>query len=194
LLIALMGSATPIAGAGSGLVHPGPGGGMASSGDGVGGIERQLESQAGGSGNTGTPRNWSSRLPTPPSVNLCSGGWLDMGHSLAGLSERAPSLSLLAHDSDPDLGALWISGGEAHGTGWLVVGRSSLLRPFHDGVMVPAMDVLLPITLDARGQAVFPMLSDPGSAPLVIFGQAWFPGASGLQSLSASNGVALLPL
>ena len=202
LVLALMGASTPGAGAGNGLLGLGGGagaGGVTASGnDGVGGIERQLgNKKPAASSNTGSvvslPKGWTPMLPTPPSVHLSTNGWIDLGHGLPGPDGRL-GLGLLAHDELPGVRALWISGGPAGASGWLTLGRSTALRPFHGGVLVPTPDALVPVQLDAEGNAMVTLVTSLFGLPTVLYGQAWFPTAGRSQGFCATNGLGLLSL
>lgn len=113
--------------------------------------------------------------------------WQDLGNGLAGAFGQTPVL----HAEGPmQLGkplALSLLG-KPNTSGALIVGVSQLSVPLYGGTLIPAPDIVLPISLDSqgRGHIVVPWnFSVP--AGVSFWMQAWYNDVAGPQGKSATN-------
>ncbi len=118
--------------------------------------------------------------------------WQHLGHALPGASGapllRAEGLPRADHEV-----TLRVAGGPSLALSWLLVGEGASYRPAFGGGIVPTVDTLLPLLLDATGRGV---LSGrwPGLPPTVdATFQAWIADPSGPAGWTASNGLAAGP-
>jgi hypothetical protein len=115
------------------------------------------------------------------------GAWFDLGHALAGslgtpvllgsgpLSSGSPlTLTLLnASPSSPTL---------------FIVGLSTLNLPFHGGLMVPSVDLVIPLATDPTGSFSLPANWPAGiPANTSLYMQCWVLNPSGTAVDGASN-------
>jgi len=115
--------------------------------------------------------------------------WDDLGHALAG-SAGLPRLTgdgtLIAGEPT----TLAWSGAQGPTVGVLVIGASQLNVPFKQGVLVPALDWLinLPVNASGSGSLTAPW---PAGAPsgLSVTVQLWLPDPGAPAGLAASNAV-----
>lgn len=121
-----------------------------------------------------------------------SGGWEDLGGSLAPAGGSAPTL-----DGDGLLcagGTVTLTLADALGssTAWLVLGLSEINAAFKGGVLVPNPDVVLPLPTDASGGIAFAFQWPgglPSAFPMAV--QSWVQDPAGPAGFSASNALRL---
>jgi hypothetical protein len=116
--------------------------------------------------------------------------WTDVGQALAGASGIPHVLGGGALVAGEPL-VIAVSNGPPSTSAALVLGASALLAPFKGGVLVPALDVLLPgLPLDGDGALVLNGTSPPGLPPgFEVWLQVWMPDAGGPSGFSATNGL-----
>ncbi|MGQ0553865.1 MAG: FG-GAP repeat domain-containing protein [Planctomycetota bacterium] len=134
----------------------------------------------------------NSAAPVTVAVgNIGNHVWQDLGLGLAGTGGVPPVLS----GSGPLVGgstnALELSGGQPAGSVILIAGVTRIDLPFKGGVMVPAVNTLVPgLSLDGAGGLslgfLWPLHIPAG---LELFLQAWLPDAGGPLGFAASNGL-----
>ena len=117
----------------------------------------------------------------------CCDPWTDLGQSLAGAA-GAPYLEATGSLADGTQVTLSLEEAAPSAPAWFVAGLTSLDAAFKGGVLVPALDVLVPLVTDAAGR-----LSLVGSWPLglptgtTLFTQCWVQDAGGPAGFAASN-------
>jgi hypothetical protein len=115
--------------------------------------------------------------------------WTDLGYALAGTA-GAPQL---AGNGSLTVGSTvqWtLSDARPLAPTWLLVGFTQILAPYAGGVIVPAPDVLLPLTSDAMGGVVISVFV-PTTLPSgqSITTQFWIADPAGPAGFAASNAV-----
>src|SRR5262249_18372971 len=120
---------------------------------------------------------------------LGPGGWLDLGHALAG-GTGAPHLagsgSLAAGSSDQ----LDLTGANPLARAAVFFRLPPLDPPFKGGVLVPAPLLTLPLATDAGGAIGLPFVFPSGvPAGTALFFQFWVQDAGAPFGLAASNGL-----
>lgn len=122
---------------------------------------------------------------------LCAcpaGTWSDLGAALAGTLGK-PQLTGTGNLCRGAPGALVLDSARPGGSAFLVVGFSSLWHPFHGGVLVPDVDVLIAgLPIDAAGHLALPFTFPIGvPAGLQIWFQDWIPDPAAVAGFAASN-------
>ena len=123
-------------------------------------------------------------------VNTTIGQWTDLGHPLAGaagLPHLVGTGTLVPGTSV----TMQVSRLLANGVATLVIGLSAIQAPFKGGVMVPALDALVP-GLPAGPDGVLSLVSAwpaglPGGFTFIL--QCWQKDPAGVAGFSASNGL-----
>jgi len=113
--------------------------------------------------------------------------WLDLGHALAGTLGE-PQLAATGNLCRSAPGTLSLSHARPGATAFLVIGLSSLWTPFHGGTLLPAPDVIVPLSVDATGASALPFtfpIGVPESTSLWF--QHWIPDPAGPKGFAASN-------
>lgn len=113
--------------------------------------------------------------------------WIKLGDGLAG-SAGLPQLvgtgGLLGNDPV----ALDLTNAKPFALSFLVLGLSNLSIPFKGGVLVPAPDFLLPLTVDGFGVASLSTLWPAGvPSGATFYSQFWISDAAGPAGFAASN-------
>lgn len=123
-------------------------------------------------------------------VVVLEGRWLDVGNALAGtfgdpLLEGAGTLL----GGDPV--SFLLTNAATNADAFFVIGLSSLYAPFKGGVMVPQVDLIVPLVTDAAG-SIGMALPWPNGLPggFTSYYQYWIRDIAGPVNFSASNGLA----
>ena len=115
--------------------------------------------------------------------------WEDMGGSvggpggpprlwLTGLLRTGSTLSFEMTDAPPS------------STGLLVFGLAALSAPFRGGMMVPTLDVLVPIPIDAQGEFTIDLpITDSMPSGAQLYVQTWFPDSSAPAGWAGTTGL-----
>ncbi|MHC5211820.1 MAG: PQQ-dependent sugar dehydrogenase [Planctomycetota bacterium] len=120
-------------------------------------------------------------------LRVAPGTWADLGQALAGAAGE-PALSGVGDLSPDSRVTLSVSGSVPSAPATLVFGLAELGAGFKGGVMVPGVEFLLPLTLDAAGslQLSAPWPRDvPAQTRLYL--QCWMSDAAGPQGYAATN-------
>jgi len=113
--------------------------------------------------------------------------WLDLSSGLAG-SAGVPSLIGTGDLAGNDPVSLDLSNANPFALSFLVLGLSNLSIPFKGGVLVPAPDFLLPLTVDGFGVASLSTLWPVGvPSGATFYSQFWISDAAGPAGFAASN-------
>ena len=120
------------------------------------------------------------------------GSFVDLGQGLAGISGvplLAGSGALIAADTV----SFTLSNARANSLSFLIVGFSRWDASFKGGVLVPSIDLLLPVPTDANGG--FQLQSDfPAGVPadFHFFLQTWIVDPAAVKGISASNALEVI--
>jgi hypothetical protein len=114
----------------------------------------------------------------------------DFGHALAGVA-GAPRLAGTGALASGSKATLVLSDAAPASVATLVIGTTELGVSFKGGVMVPALDVLLPgLPIGPGGDLVLSASWPRGMPPgVTFFFQHWIADAAGPQGLAASNAI-----
>lgn len=118
----------------------------------------------------------------------CAGGaWVDLGHALAG-TLGAPHLAGTGNLCRSAPGTLALTNARPGGAAFLVVGLSSVWKPFRGGLMIPDADFLFVLPVNGAGNSTLPF-TFPNGVPmgLQFWFQDWIPDPAGVAGFSASN-------
>ena len=122
---------------------------------------------------------------------LEAGPWSWLGDALA-VDGATPALFGVGHLRAGGTLELTIHDGFPSAPALLVIGGSADELPFKGGTLVPSPDRLLPVTLDASGDAT---MTAPAAAAagldLTLYLQAWLADRAGPQGFTATNAVAI---
>jgi len=116
--------------------------------------------------------------------------WTDLGLGLTGVA-GVPVLEGSGTLAGGTRVSLDLSNGAPSGNSWFVAGFTRIDAPFKQGILVPALDLLVgPVALGGAGDASL-MFTWPTGAPsgVSLFVQAWIPDTAGPAGWSASNGI-----
>jgi len=109
--------------------------------------------------------------------------WRVLGNGLAG--SKAPNIAGGGPLTPGSLARLSLRGGVPGATAWVVVGFTAIEFPIAGGILHPALDVVVPVPLDAMG-AFDINVPWPSFSP-DVFIQVWSPDAGGPFGWNASN-------
>lgn len=113
--------------------------------------------------------------------------WTDLGQGLAGAGGVAPVLTASGPLTGGSLLDVAVSGAAPLRPSWLVVGLTALEAPFKGGVLVPAADVVSPVTTSAAGTVTLGFTWPEGVAGVETFWQVWVDDDAGVVGFAASN-------
>lgn len=123
-------------------------------------------------------------------LSVNDGPWTDLGLGLAGVT-GVPVLEGTGTLAGGTMVSLDLSNGAPSANSWFVAGFTRIDAPFKQGVLVPALDLLVgPVPLDGAGAGSL-SFTWPTGAPsgVSLFVQTWVPDAAGPAGWSASNGI-----
>jgi hypothetical protein len=87
-----------------------------------------------------------------------------------------------------------LAGGDPFAPAFLIVGASALVAPFKSGLLVPEIDLLVPLALDGAGAIAILATWPPGiPSGTPIWMQAWLPDADGFAGWFASDSMTITP-
>lgn len=113
--------------------------------------------------------------------------WFDLGNAKAG-SAGVPSFTGAGPLSAGQPLTLTLTGAAPSVTSLLIVGLSQVNLPFYGGVMVPSVDIVIPIPTDAAGSYALPSVWPSGvPANTSIYLQNWVLNPAGTKVDGASN-------
>lgn len=114
-----------------------------------------------------------------------SGQFIDLGNGLAG--STSPLLTGSGSLASGGNFSLTMTALPAATTAYLIVGNATLFAPFMGGILVPTIDLVIPLPTGS-GTVVIPATTPPGiPSGVSIYVQAWIPDAGGPVGLSATN-------
>ncbi len=113
--------------------------------------------------------------------------WTDLGEALAGLAGE-PRLDGFGTLAVGEPVTLTLDDGVPSQTTTLIIGLSTLFAPVKGGVLVPTLDLLLPLPMNAMGSTTLATTWPTGvPSGLDLYFQAWHPDAVGIKGFAASN-------
>ncbi|MFT7463548.1 MAG: putative HAF family extracellular repeat protein [Pseudohongiellaceae bacterium] len=116
--------------------------------------------------------------------------WTDLGSGLAGVN-GVPVLEGTGSLAGGTAVSLDVSNGAPSANSWFVAGFTRIDAPFKQGILVPALDLLVgPLPLDGSGSVALPF-TWPNGAPsgVSLFVQGWIVDGAGPAGWAASNGI-----
>lgn len=120
-------------------------------------------------------------------MNLTDSAFTDLGFALAG-TNGLPTLVGIGTLEPLSTTTAVIGNGLANASAFLILGVTRIDVPFAGGTFVPALNAILPCTLDGNGEFVFqdtwPSDATVGDA---FYFQAWILDPAGVKNFSASN-------
>lgn len=122
-------------------------------------------------------------------IRLLQREWLTLGGALDGTA-GPPSLHVQGYLEPGQTVGLSLANALPTTYGWHVVGTSRWDLPIAGGTLIPAMDLLVPFTVDGSGQAsVSAPLPPTVVGPLSLYVQSWVVDPGAAVGLAASNAV-----
>jgi len=115
--------------------------------------------------------------------------WRDLGGGMVG-SAGIPGLT----------GSGWLNGGDPmflrledclpNGSAYLVLSSTRVDLSVKCGLLIPGLELVIPLTIGSAGELQISTTSPPGIAPgATVFLQAWLPDPQGPCGFAASNGI-----
>jgi hypothetical protein len=115
--------------------------------------------------------------------------WVDLGNGLGG-THGVPLLELSGPLTGGSVVDVSLTNALENRTAFFVLGFSLLNAPLKGGILVPALDVLVPVPTDGAGSVAFAFIWPAGvPAGTTSWYQSWISDAAGPVGFAASNGV-----